>query len=669
MFGVSCQYLQGPYIWFMFNEIAHFSLNVALGFALFGTIIPLLGATLGRSSWMQLAPVFSMLQFLLVAFAFGVLTVAFISSDFSLQVVVSNSHTLKPMLYKIAGVWGNHEGSLLLWVLILTLFAACAAFFGKTLPQSLLARVLGVQSSITAAFLAFVLFTSNPFARVEFPPFNGQGLNPLLQDPGLAFHPPFLYLGYVGLSITFSFAIAALLEGKVDAAWGRWVRPWTLAAWIFLTIGIGLGSWWAYYELGWGGFWFWDPVENASFMPWLISAALLHSAIVVEKRDALKAWTILLAILAFGFSLIGTFIVRSGVLTSVHAFANDPERGVFILMILAVFFGGALFLFALRANAMDSKGVFAIVSRESALIANNLLLAISCFVVFVGTVWPLVAELLMDRKLSVGPPFFNIAFTPFIVALAVILPVGSTLPWKRAKHAHLSRLWPVGVFCLACVGLTWTMQTGRSLIGPVGLGLGVWLVIGVLIELYQRTGSDAGKWKRLRRLPLADWGKATAHAGLGITIFGVAGITAWQVEDIRVMEIGDSATIAGFTVTLDNVEDLRGPNYLTTMADIELSRNGRFLANLQPERRYYPVAEMPTTEAGIASGLWRDVYIVVGDAQPEGGYAVRTFIKPLANWIWTGAIIMALGGLLSLFDRRYRVGSVAMRRDTKELDA
>ena len=653
----------------MLNELAHFSLNIALGFAVFGTIVPLAGATLRRSSWMQLAPIFSTLQFILVAFAFGALTVAFVSSDFSLRIVVLNSHTLKPMLYKIAGVWGNHEGSLLLWVLILTLFAACAAVFGKTLPQSLLARVLGVQSSITAAFLAFVLFTSNPFTRVEFPPFNGQGLNPLLQDPGLAFHPPFLYLGYVGLSITFSFAIAALLEGKVDAAWGRWVRPWTLAAWIFLTIGIGLGSWWAYYELGWGGFWFWDPVENASFMPWLISAALLHSAIVVEKRDALKAWTILLAILAFGFSLIGTFIVRSGVLTSVHAFANDPERGVFILMILGVFFGGALLLFALRANAMDSKGVFATVSRESALIANNLLLAISCFVVFVGTVWPLVAELLMDRKLSVGPPFFNVAFTPFMVALAVILPIGSTLPWKRAKRAHLSRLWPVAVFCLACVGLTWAMQTGRSLIGPVGLGLGVWLVMGVLIELYQRTGRGTGKWSRLLSLPLADWGKATAHAGLGITIFGVAGITAWQVEDIRVMAIGDSAEIAEFTVTLDNVEDLRGPNYLTTMADIKLARDGKFIANLYPERRYYPVAEMPTTEAGIDSGLWRDVYVVVGDAQPQGGYAVRTFIKPLANWIWTGAIIMAMGGLLSLFDRRYRVGSVAARRDPVEGEA
>jgi cytochrome c-type biogenesis protein CcmF len=401
-------------------------------------------------------------------------------------------------------------------------------------------------------------------------------------------------------------------------------------------------------------------------MPWLISAALLHSAIVVEKRDALKAWTILLAILAFGFSLIGTFIVRSGVLTSVHAFANDPERGVFILMILAVFFGGALLLFALRAKAMDSKGIFAPVSRESALIANNLLLAISCFVVFVGTVWPLVAELLMDRKLSVGPPFFDLAFTPFMVALAVILPIGSTLPWKRARRPHITRLWPVALLCLACVGLAWAMQTGRSLIGPVGLGLGVWLVMGVVIELYQRCGRGAGKMRRLLRLPLADWGKAVAHAGLGITIFGVAGITAWQVEDIRVLEIGQSAEVAGFTLTLEAVEDRRGPNYLTTMADVALSRQGQPIAMLHPERRYYPVAEMPTTEAGIDSGLWRDIYVVVGDAQPEGGYAVRSFIKPLANWIWSGAIIMALGGFLSLFDRRYRMAPGAAREPGQE---
>ena len=422
----------------MLNELAHLGLTVALVVALLGTVIPLVAARLNYLYWMRLAPVLSVLQFLLVAFAFVILTLAFIRSDFSLSVVLLNSHTLKPTIYKIAGVWGNHEGSLLLWVLILTLFAACVAWFAKNLPPSLLARVLGVQSAISATFLSFLLLTSNPFSRVDFPPFNGQGLNPLLQDPGLAFHPPFLYLGYVGLSVTFSFAIAALLEGKVDASWARWVRPWTLSAWVFLTVGIGLGSWWAYYELGWGGFWFWDPVENASLMPWLISVALLHSAIVVEKRDALKAWTILLAILAFGFSLIGTFIVRSGVLTSVHAFANDPERGVFILLILVIFVGGSLLLFAFRAGAMESKGVFATVSRESALVVNNLLLVVSCFVVFVGTVWPLVAELISDRKLSVGPPFFNIAFTPLIIGLAIILPIGSTLPWKRAKHGETS---------------------------------------------------------------------------------------------------------------------------------------------------------------------------------------------------------------------------------------
>ena len=410
----------------MLNELAHLGLTVALVVALLGTVIPLVAARLNYLYWMRLAPVLSVLQFLLVAFAFVILTLAFIRSDFSLSVVLLNSHTLKPTIYKIAGVWGNHEGSLLLWVLILTLFAACVAWFAKNLPPSLLARVLGVQSAISATFLSFLLLTSNPFSRVDFPPFNGQGLNPLLQDPGLAFHPPFLYLGYVGLSVTFSFAIAALLEGKVDASWARWVRPWTLSAWVFLTVGIGLGSWWAYYELGWGGFWFWDPVENASLMPWLISVALLHSAIVVEKRDALKAWTILLAILAFGFSLIGTFIVRSGVLTSVHAFANDPERGVFILLILVIFVGGSLLLFAFRAGSMESKGVFATVSRESALVFNNLLLVVSCFVVFVGTVWPLVAELISDRKLSVGPPFFNIAFTPLIIGLAIILPIVHT---------------------------------------------------------------------------------------------------------------------------------------------------------------------------------------------------------------------------------------------------
>lgn len=396
----------------MIVELGHFALVLSLAVALVQSVVPLVGADRRWSGWMAVAEPAAVTQLLLIGFSFAALTWAFVTSDFSVRLVVLNSHTLKPMLYKISGVWGNHEGSLLLWVLILALFGACAAVFGQNLPPTLKARVLAVQGMIGAAFLAFLLFTSNPFLRMGEVPFDGEDLNPLLQDPGLAFHPPFLYLGYVGLSMAFSFAVAALIEGRVDAAWGRWVRPWTLAAWVFLTIGIALGSWWAYYELGWGGFWFWDPVENASFMPWLIAAALLHSAIVVEKREALKSWTILLAILAFGFSLIGTFIVRSGVITSVHAFANDPERGIFILMILAVFMGGALTLFAARASAMEAKGVFGIVSRESGLVLNNVLLTVACFVVFIGTIWPLLAELLWGRKLSVGAPFFNAAFTP-----------------------------------------------------------------------------------------------------------------------------------------------------------------------------------------------------------------------------------------------------------------
>ena len=639
----------------MLNELAHLGLNVALTLALFGTVLPLAGATLGRKDWMQLAPVFSLLQFFLVFFAFLALTIAFFNSDFSLRVVFLNSHTFKPALYKIVGVWGNHEGSLLLWVLILTLFAACAAWFGKRLPLSLLARVLGVQSAISATFLSFLLFTSNPFSRIDFPPFNGQGLNPLLQDPGLAFHPPFLYLGYVGLSVTFSFAIAALLEGKVDAAWARWVRPWTLSAWVFLTVGIGLGSFWAYYELGWGGFWFWDPVENASLMPWLISVALLHSAIVVEKRDALKTWTILLAILAFGFSLIGTFIVRSGVLTSVHAFANDPERGVFILIILTIFIGGSLLLFAFRAGSMDSRGVFSTVSRESALVTNNLLLVTSCFVVLIGTIWPLIAELVSGRKLSVGPPFFNIAFTPFIMGLAVILPIGSTLPWKRSTRRTIVRLWPLSLLSIALMGLIWTIQTGRSLIGPIGLGLGIWLILGVLIELYQRSGKGRGGLRRIFSIPLSDLGKITAHAGLGVTICGVAGLTAWQVEDIRIMKVGERIEISEFSLVLDSVNEVEGPNYFSSMAEVKLLRDEQLISVLFPERRYYPVADVATTEAGINSGFFRDVYVVVGEEQSQGGFAVRTFIKPLANWIWTGAITMAFGGLLSLMDRRFRV--------------
>jgi cytochrome c-type biogenesis protein CcmF len=649
----------------MIIELGHFALVLAFVVACIQMVVPLVGAEKGWRGWMAVGEPAATTQFLLILFAFAALTYAFVTSDFSVRLVAVNSHTDKPMLYKVTGVWGNHEGSMLLWVLILALFGAMAGWFGGNLPDRLRARVLAVQASVGVAFIAFILFTSNPFLRLEVPPFNGQDLNPLLQDPGLAFHPPFLYIGYVGLSMSFSFAVAALIEGRVDAAWGRWVRPWTLLAWLNLTIGIALGSWWAYYELGWGGFWFWDPVENASFMPWLIAAALLHSAIVVEKREALKAWTILLAILAFGFSLIGAFIVRSGVLTSVHAFANDPERGVYLLMITGIFMGGALTLYAARAGAMEAKGVFSMVSRESALLANNVLLAVSCFVVFVGTIWPLVAEMLFDRKLSVGPPFFDMAFTPFMIALAIILPLGSMLPWKRASLSKaIQPLWGALVLTLAIGALVWTIQTGRSIMAPVGAMLATWLVAGAAVDLWSRTGRDTGfatKLRRLRNLPRADWGKAVAHAGLGVTFWGIAAMLAWQVEDIRVAREGETFRVGAYDVTLVEVHDEVGPNYLTTKAEMRVDRDGRTVSTLFPEKRIYPVAGMPTTEAAIDNGVLRDLYLVIGDPQEGGGFAVRTYVKPFANWIWAGAIIMSLGGVLSLTDRRYRIAAGARK--------
>lgn len=653
----------------MITELGHFALILAAMVAVVQAVVPLIGAHKHWPGWMAVAEPAAGLQFFLTAVSFGALTYSFVVSDFSVQLVTMNSHSLKPMIYKISGTWGNHEGSMLLWVLILTLFGACAAWFGGNLPPTLRARVLAVQSAIAVAFFGFILFTSNPFLRVGLPPFDGEGLNPLLQDIGLALHPPFLYLGYVGLSLTFSFAVAALIEGRVDAAWGRWVRPWTLAAWIFLTIGIALGSWWAYYELGWGGFWFWDPVENASFMPWLLAAALLHSSIVVEKREALKSWTILLAILAFGFSLIGTFIVRSGVITSVHAFANDPERGVYILGILALFVGGALTLYAARASAMQAKGVFSEVSRESALVLNNILLAVACFVVFVGTIWPLVSEMFFDRKLSVGAPFFNMAFTPFMVVLGMVLPIGAMLPWKRARlNRIIKSLVPVFVLAVALAGLAWTLQSEKSLLGPAGLFLGTWLTIGAVVDVVGRTGrGDFGsRLSRFIRLPRADWGKAVAHAGFGITVLGISGLVAWQDEDIRVAYFGEPFTVGNYQLTLEDVREVRGKNYISTMGDVRLEKDGRQIAMLHPEKRNYMVSSMPTTEAAIDYRFLRDVYVVVGDPQADGGWTMRTYIKPLTNWIWMGCALMALGGCLSLSDRRYRVAAGARGPASKD---
>ncbi len=655
-----------PYCVAMFAELGHFALILAFAVAIVQAGIPLIGAQKGWRNWMAVGEPAASAQFLLLAFSFAALTYAFVTSDFSLRLVVLNSHTAKPMLYKISGVWGNHEGSMLLWVLILAAFGAAVAWFGRDLPAGLRARVLSVQAMIGVAFIGFIIFTSNPFLRMAEPPFDGQGLNPLLQDPGLAFHPPFLYLGYVGLSMAFSFAVAALIEGRVDAAWARWVRPWTLAAWLFLTIGIALGSWWAYYELGWGGFWFWDPVENASFMPWLVATALLHSAIVVEKREVLKAWTILLAIIAFGFSLSGTFIVRSGVLTSVHAFASDPTRGLYVLVIFAVFMGSALTLFAARAGAMEARGVFAPVSRESALLLNNILLAVSAFVVFVGTIWPLVAEMAFGRKLSVGAPFFNVAFPPFMIGIAILLPIGALLPWKRGQLGRvLYRLRGALALAIAFALLAYAVQTGRSNLGPIGLALGAWVLAGTATDLWQRTGRGGGtgdRLKRLMRLPRADWGRGLAHGGLGIVIIGITGLLAWQIEDIRVAREGEPFTVGDYEITLDEVRQVQGPNYISTMATITARQDGKVVAVLHPEKRVYPVEAMPTTEADIDNGFWRDLYLVIGDRQEGGGWAVRTYVKPFANWIWGGAILMAFGGILSLTDRRYRVAAGARRR-------
>ena len=641
----------------MLNEIGHFTLLLAFCVALIQATVPLFGANKGRTDLMAIAESSANLQFALLLASFAALTHAFVTSDFSVKLVVLNSHSLKPMLYKVTGVWGNHEGSMLLWVLILSLFGASASWFGKSLPILLKTRVLSVQGAIGVAFLAFIIFTSNPFERMQIPPFDGQDLNPLLQDPGLAFHPPFLYLGYVGLSMAFSFAVAALIEGRIDAAWGRWVRPWTLAAWIFLTIGIALGSWWAYYELGWGGFWFWDPVENASFMPWLLAAALLHSAIVVEKRETLKSWTILLAILAFGFSLIGTFIVRSGVLTSVHAFANDPERGLFILIILGVFMGGALILFSLRSSAMEAQGIFSLVSRETALISNNLLLAVSAFVVFFGTIWPLVAELFFDRKLSVGPPFFNAAFTPFMILLGLILPLGSNLSWKRAYLTNtVKKLLPVLILCLCFSGFIWSIQTGQSLIGPMGVFLGTWIVVGTLVDLLSKLGSSKSV-RRLIFLPRADYGKFFAHVGLGVTMFAIAALTSWEKEDIRVVPIGSSWALGSYELKLENIIETRGPNYFSTMGIIQVSKKGLAIATLRPEKRNHPIAQMPTTEAAIDYRISRDLYVVLGDKQSDKAWTVRTYLKPFTNWIWGGCALMAFGGFLSLTDRRLRIAA------------
>jgi cytochrome c-type biogenesis protein CcmF len=650
----------------MITEIGHYALVLSVFVALVQASLPLWGAQRGNLALMQLARPASQTQFLLVLTAFLALVHSFVTSDFSVSVVAQNSHSAKPLLYKISGVWGNHEGSMVLWVLILTAFGAAVATFGRNLPLGLQARVLAVQAMIGLGFLVFIVATSNPFDRIIPPPLDGRDLNPLLQDPGLAFHPPFLYLGYVGFSMAFSFAVAALIEGRVDAAWARWVRPWTLAAWCCLTLGIALGSWWAYYELGWGGWWFWDPVENASFMPWLVGTALLHSAIVVEKRDALKSWTVLLAILTFSLSLIGTFLVRSGVLVSVHAFATDPSRGVFILVLLALTIGGSLLLYALRAPSLKGGGLFAPISREGGLILNNLLLSTAAATVFLGTLYPLFLDAVGGGKVSVGPPFFNATFGPVMIPLLIAVPLGPFLAWKRADlSGALQRLWVAGLAVLAALLVAWYLRSGGPVLAVLGMGLAVWLFAGALVELAERLKlfrvSPLDSWRRAMHLPRGAYGMTIAHAGLGILLAGIVAMSAWRSEVIQVMKPGETIAVAGYDFTFEDVQELQGPNYVSQRGEFRVSREGSSVASLYPEKRIYLVQRQPTTEAGIWTTWLADLYIALGDRQDEGGWTVRIFHNPLAPWLWIGAGIMVIGGIVSLTDRRYRVGAPARR--------
>ncbi|WP_426170000.1 heme lyase CcmF/NrfE family subunit [Sandarakinorhabdus sp. DWP1-3-1] len=644
----------------MLAEVGQFALILALMTALAQAVLPMLGAVRGDAALMAFGRTAAPLQALLILISFVVLMLCFAQADFSVALVSQHSSLTQPLAYRISATWGNHEGSMLLWVLILAVYGAGIALYGDNLRPSLQARVLSVQAMISVAFLAFSLLTSNPFARLSPAPLDGSELNPLLQDPGLIFHPPLLYLGYVGFSVTFSFAVAALLEGRADAAWARWMRPWVLAAWIPLTCGIALGSFWAYYELGWGGWWFWDPVENASLMPWLLGTALLHSAIVTEKRQALAGWTILLAILAFSLSLIGTFVVRSGILTSVHAFAVDPSRGVFILAMIVGATGGALGLFAWRAPQLKSGALFSGVSREAGLTLNNLFLMAVTSVVFFGTFYPLMMEA-VGKKISVGAPYYNLVFVPLSVPLLLLVTVGPMLAWKRDGLAALAAKlkWPAllatGVFAALGIAL------GFAKVGAAfGFALGFWLILGGVMVLARRWQGAGGFSARLvRTTPAAVIGMALAHAGLGVTVCGVTAMSSFAESKILVMRIGDTASVGGLAVTLDRVGEVPGPNFQAIRAQFTV-RQGSSSRPLSSEKRFYPNTRNQTTEAGIGTGLLGNSYIAIGDQQTDArgpGIVVRIYHHPLVGWIWFGALMMAFGGAASLADRRFRIGA------------
>ena len=643
----------------MIVETGHFALVLALAMALVQATVPLWGSMRRDAALMRVAAPVAMMQFALIALSFGILTYAHVASDFSLVNVVENSHSTKPLIYQISGVWGNHEGSMLLWVLILATFGAAVAAFSGGMPDDLRANVLAVQAWIGSAFLAFILLTSNPFARLDPAPMEGHDLNPILQDLGLAIHPPLLYLGYVGLSITFSFAAAALISGRIDAVWARFVRPWTLAAWIFLTLGIAMGSYWAYYTLGWGGFWFWDPVENASLMPWLAATALLHSASVMEKREALKIWTVFLAILAFSLSLLGTFLVRSGVLTSVHSFASDPARGIFILLILVGFIGGSLALFAWRAGTLKPGGIFAPISREGGLVLNNLLLTASCGTVLVGTLYPLALEATTGEKISVGPPFFNLAIAPFALALVLVMPLGQLLAWKRGDLLGAAQRLMLAALVGFVAAFAFAAWQGGPVLAPIGAGLAIFLILGSLVDLYRRIfggGASVGlAASRARNLPRSAWGAGLAHAGFGVTLLGLAA-TGWGVERIVTMRPGSSYNLGPYQIEIASTAARAGPNYAETYALVGIMQGGVRVQNIEPSKRFYATRNMSTTQAGIATMGLGQIYVSIADEKPDGSIDARLYWKPLVALIWIGALIMGFGGAMSLSDRRLRIG-------------
>jgi cytochrome c-type biogenesis protein CcmF len=644
----------------MIIEVGHYALVLALAIALLQTILPFWGARARDGRLMALARPTALTQFVFVALSYAALTYAHVVSDFSLSNVVENSNSNMPLIYKISGVWGNHEGSMMLWVLILTLSGAAMAVFSRAIPPRLLADALSVQGLLGAAFLLFILLTSNPFARLPLAPLEGADLNPILQDPGLAIHPPLLYLGYVGFSIVFSLAAAALIGGRIDAAFARFIRPWTLAAWCLLTLGIAMGSYWAYYTLGWGGFWFWDPVENASLLPWLAGTALLHSAAVMEKREALKIWTIFLAILTFSLSLLGTFLVRSGVLTSVHAFASDPQRGLFILAILVLFIGGSLFLFMLRAPTLSKGGLFAPVSREGALVLNNLLLTASCAAVFVGTLYPLALEAWNGAKISVGAPFFNLTFGPLFAPLLLIMPIGQMLAWKRADLlGAVQRLFFAALCGFIAMAVFYAVQ-GAPALAVIGAGVAVYLIVGSFVEVYGRI-FPAGLFKsknafaRGKGLPLSAWGSAFAHAGLGVTLLGLAA-TGWGVEKVVAMKAGEAYDVGPYRLEVVGTTSDVGPNYKEAVAHMTIRRDGEVVALLEPSKRFFSTRRMSTSQAGIVTLNFGQIYVSIADQSENGTIDARLYWKPLVSLIWLGSLVMAFGGGLSLSDRRLRVG-------------